>query len=413
MLIVESLENKQTLIQITLDEICSALSKHMNKCFLLDFLNVCKKQFPEHIQAIFIGNTKNPYMDIQIPQYIEFSKQIQKQIIAIAETKRVNILKNSCFCILLNDNSEYIKPITKKEYENQLNNFKTNLSNSLIEIFKPADFGLKFEDILIDLLDNKSKHIIKQNQFKSKLSEDNQLLEHDDYSLLTDSPVNNPIIRYFNSYFKSKKNSDCVNLSSQSKTDIFYKNKNGSLNEISVKTRNVHHNDTQLLTAIKFNLSVSGISLLDWKSHLKSDPMKTIKMFFNRQYDTKPDLKSPYVSNKNDNVNFLLMYLYNVDNPNNHVSGNIHILNMKRMFNLLHHYVNHNMVHFNHTSNSLDILVNDELAFKIKNESSKSKTYNTSIYFYLNLNNPSSFFTQLIDFKMPLHLDRECWISHD
>lgn len=413
MLIVESLENKQTLIQITLDEICSALSKHMNKCFLLDFLNVCKKQFPEHIQAIFIGNTKNPYMDIQIPQYIEFSKQIQKQIIAIAETKRVNILKNSCFCILLNDNSEYIKPITKKEYENQLNNFKTNLSNSLIEIFKPADFGLKFEDILIDILDNKSKHIIKQNQFKSKLSEDNQLLEHDDYSLLTDLPVNNPIIRYFNSYFKSKKNSDCVNLSPQSKTDIFYKNKNGSLNEISVKTRNVHHNDTQLLTAIKFNLSVSGISLLDWKSHLKSDPIKTIKMFFNRQYDTKPDLKSPYVSNKNDNVKFLLMYLYNVDNPNNHVSGNILILNMKRMFNLLHHYVNHNMVHFNHTSNSLDILVNDELAFKIKNESSKSKTYNTSIYFYLNLNNPSSFFTQLIDFKMPLHLDRECWISHD
>ena len=413
MLIVESLENKQTLIQITLDEIQTALSNHGNRCFLLDFLNVCKKQFPEHIQAIFIGNTKNPHMDIQNPQYIEFAKQIQQKIITIAASKRVNILKNSCFCVLLNDNLEYIKPITKNEYENQLNRFKISLTNNLIEIFKPADFGIKFEHILINILDNKSEYIIKQDQFKSKLSEDNQLLEHNDYSLLTDSPVNNPIICYFNSYFKSKKNSDCVNLSSQSKTDIFYKNKNGSLNEISVKTRNVHHNDTQLLTAIKFNLSVSGISLLDWKSHLKSDPIKTIKMFFNRQYDTKPDLKSPYVSNKNDNVKFLLMYLYNVDNPNNHVSGNIHILNMKRMFNLLHHYVNHNMVHFNHTSNSLDILVNDELAFKIKNESSKSKTYNTSIYFYLNLDNPSSFFTQLIDFKMPLHLDRECWISHD
>ena len=411
MLIVESLENKQTLIQITLDEIQTALSNHGNRCFLLDFLNVCKKQFPEHIQAIFIGNTKNPHMDIQNPQYIEFAKQIQQKIITIAASKRVNILKNSCFCVLLNDNLEYIKPITKNEYENQLNRFKISLTNNLIEIFKPADFGIKFEHILINILDNKSEYIIKQDQFK--LSEDNQLLEHNDYSLLTDSPVNNPIICYFNSYFKSKKNSDCVNLSSQSKTDIFYKNKNGSLNEISVKTRNVHHNDTQLLTAIKFNLSVSGISLLDWKSHLKSDPIKTIKMFFNRQYDTKPDLKSPYVSNKNDNVKFLLMYLYNVDNPNNHVSGNIHILNMKRMFNLLHHYVNHNMVHFNHTSNSLDILVNDELAFKIKNESSKSKTYNTSIYFYLNLDNPSSFFTQLIDFKMPLHLDRECWISHD
>ena len=412
MLIVESLENKQTLIQITLDELCAALSAHNNKYFLLGFLNACKKQFPKHVRAIFIGNTKNPNLDIKIPQYIEFAKHVQQKLIVIADNKRVNILKKSCFCILLNDDLDSIKPITKNEYEDQLMEFKTNISNISLDLFKPTEFGLKFEEVLIDILDNKSKHIIQQNQFKSKLSEDNQLLEHDDYSLLTDLPVNNPIIRYF-SYFKSKKNSDCVNLSPQSKTDIFYKNKNGSLNEISVKTRNVHHNDTQLLTAIKFNLSVSGISLLDWKAHLKSDPIKTIKMFFNRQYDTKPDLKSPYVSNKNDNVKFLLMYLYNVDNPNHHVSGNIHILNMKRMFNLLHHYVNHNMVHFNHTSNSLDILVNDELAFKIKNESSKSKTYNTSVYFYLNLNNLSSFFTQLIDFKMPLHLDRECWISHD
>lgn len=110
------------------------------------------------------------------------------------------------------------------------------------------------------------------------------------------------------------------------------------------------------------------------------------------------------------------MYLYNVDNPNNHVSGNIHILNMKRMFNLLRYYINHKLVQFIHqpNTNSLDILVNDELVFKIKNEPpSSKKNYNTSIYFYLNLDNPSSFFTQLIDFKMPLHLDRECWISHD
>lgn len=276
MLIVESLENKQTLIQITLDELCAALSAHNNKYFLLGFLNACKKQFPKHVRAIFIGNTKNPNLDIKIPQYIEFAKHVQQKLIVIADNKRVNILKKSCFCILLNDDLDSIKPITKNEYEDQLMEFKTNISNISLDLFKPTEFGLKFEEVLIDILDNKSKHIIQQNQFKSKLSEDNQLLEHDDYSLLTDLPVNNPIIRYFNSYFKSKKNSDCVNLSPQSKTDIFYKNKNGSLNEISVKTRNVHHNDTQLLTAIKFNLSVSGISLLDWKAHLKSDPIKII-----------------------------------------------------------------------------------------------------------------------------------------
>lgn len=411
MLIVESLGNKQTLIQIKLDEIQSALYNHTNKSSLLDFLNTCKEQFPENIPAIFIGNTKNPHMDVTIHPYIDFAKQIQKQIISIAKINNINVFKNSRFCILLND-----KPITKKEYEKNLNIFKKSIFNIQFSIFQPADFGLKFEDILIDILDGKSKHIIQLNQFESKLSKDNQLLVHDErsYSSFTDSPVNNPansLIRYFNSYFKSKKNSDCVNLSSQSKTDIFYKNKNGSLNEISIKTKKVHHNKIPLLTGIKLNLSVSSNELLDWKEYLKSDPIKTIKMFFNRQYNTKSDLKSPYASNKNDNVKFLFMYLYNVDNPNNHVSGNIHILNMKRMFNLLHYYMNNNLVRLISNPNSLDIMVNGELIFKIRNSSPASKkNYNTNIYFYLNLDNPSSFFTQLIDFKMPLHLDNQCWM---
>ena len=130
MLIVESLENKQTLIQITLDELCAALSAHNNKYFLLGFLNACKKQFPKHVRAIFIGNTKNPNLDIKIPQYIEFAKHVQQKLIVIADNKRVNILKKSCFCILLNDDLDSIKPITKNEYEDQLMEFKTNISNT-------------------------------------------------------------------------------------------------------------------------------------------------------------------------------------------------------------------------------------------------------------------------------------------
>lgn len=412
MLIIESLQNKQTLIQITLDEMCAALSTHNNKYFLLDFLNACKKQFPKHVRAIFIGDIKNPNMDIHIPQYIEFAKHVQQKLIVIADNKRVNILKKSCFCILLNDDLDYIKPITKNEYEDQLKEFKTNISNISLDLFKPTEFGLKFEKVLIDILDNKSKHIIQQNQFESKLSKDNQLWKHDSYSLLTDLPINNPIIRYFNSYFKSKKNSDCVNLSSQSKTDIFYKNKNGSLNEISVKTHKINSHQAAL-SIMKFKLSVSGLELLDWKKHLETDLIQAIKMFFNRQYDDK---LSPYVSNKNDNVKFLLMYLYNLDNPNKNISGYIYLLNMKRMFNLLRYYMNLNMVRFafsNANKNSLDILVNDELVFKIKNESSNPyRTYNTLICFYLNLNNPNSFLTQLIDFKIPLHLDSQCWMNN-
>ena len=181
------------------------------------------------------------------------------------------------------------------------------------------------------------------------------------------------------------------------------------MNEISIKTRNIHHNDIPL-SAIKLKLCVSSNKLLDWKEYLKSDLIKTIKMFFNCQYNTKENVKSPYTSNKNDNVKFLLMYLYNIDNPNYNVSGNIHILNMKKMFNLLSCYMDENLVQIQHNQSSLDIMVNDELVFRIRNAPASQK-YNTIIDFYLRLDNPNSFFTQLINFTMPLHLDRECWIS--
>lgn len=437
MLVIESLDKKRNLIQITLDEIVSSLS-NKSDYFLLDFLNICKNTFStEHSgsgssyvsneatptmqsKAIFIGNVRKPHMDIQIPQYIDFARQIQPKIITIAKNNGINILKNNHFCILLNSDSKHIEPITKDEYQYQLDWFKSAICNietlsNLPYMFKPVDFGLRFEEILIDILDNKSTHIIQPNQFESKLSADNQLLEHEHCehnSSFTDFPANNPanpLIRYFNQYFKSKKNSDCVNLSSQSKTDIFYKNKNGSLNEISIKTHKTSGKPTNLST-IRFNLSVSGFNLLDWKQHLDKDPIKTIKMFFNRQYNAMSHLKSPYASNKNDNVKFLLMYLYNVDNPNNHVSGNIHIINMKRMFIFLQYYVENNMVRCQYNPNSLDILVNNELAFRIRNESARKKC-NTQIYFYLNFDNPNSLFSQLIDFNVPLHLDRQCWIQ--
>ena len=335
----------------------------------MDFVNVYKAKFSSDVRAIFIGNIKNPHMGISIPQYIDFATQMHKQIISIAQMHNINVLRKSCFCILLDETK--LLPISKKEYEKNLNIFKTNISGEAINFsgFDAGIFGIKFENILIDILDGKSKHIIQPNQFKSKLSKDNQLLKYNErsgeaaraarrscFASLTNYPDDNPIIHYFNSYFKSNKNSDCVNLSSDSKTDIFYKNKNGSLNEISIKTRNIHHNDIPL-SAIKLKLCVSSNKLLDWKEYLKSDPIKTIKMFFNCQYNTKENVKSPYTSNKNDNVKFLLMYLYNIDNPNYNVSGNIHILNMKKMFNLLSCYMDENLVQIQHNQSSLDIMV--------------------------------------------------------
>ena len=103
--------------------------------------------------------------------------------------------------------------------------------------FKPSNFGMKFEHILMDILDNHSSYIIKEELLPKEISVQNQSIKHNDYQKLYNHEFTNPIIHYFNQYFKSKKHSHCVQLSSDSKTDIYYKNKNGSLNEISIKTK--------------------------------------------------------------------------------------------------------------------------------------------------------------------------------
>lgn len=119
--------------------------------------------------------------------------------------------------------------------------FDVNLLNhpAINTKFKPSNFGMKFENILMDILDNHSSYIIKEELLLKQLSVQNQLLRHNDYYKLYNHKFTNPIIHYFNQCFQSKKHSHCIQLSSDSKTDIYYKNKNGSLNEISIKTKNI------------------------------------------------------------------------------------------------------------------------------------------------------------------------------
>lgn len=408
MIIVESLlKEKRNLIQVTLDEVIGFFKNGNNEKekFVLDFIEACK-QHP--ISTIFFGTKKNLDMNLQVPKYVDFVTQLEKKIQSVIQNNSISILKNSHFALLLDNN-----PISRYEYEEKLKEFKQVLPNINFpkhHIFKEINFGLQFEEILIDILDNKSKHIIPEDSFESKLSPVNQVLKNADYHNLHGNPANNPMIRYFNSYFKSKKDDDCVNLSVQSKTDIYYKNKNGSLNEISIKTKHISNKTKP--TKLKIKLSTSGLELTDWLTMLYDDPIKTIKNIFNRTYCKDPAYKenpryvpnSPYDSRKNDNVKFLLLYFYNVDNPNLNISGEIHILNMKRMFNLLLHYMNNNMVTCQTQSKSLTILVNGEPVFKISDD-----YHNVGMYAYFDINNPSSFFTQLIDFKIPLHLDSKCW----
>lgn len=115
--------------------------------------------------------------------------------------------------------------------QNSLNNKQVNSK------FKPSNFGIKFEHILMDILDNHSSYILEEELLPKQLSVQNQSIRHSDYQKLYNPVFTNPIVHYFNKCFKSKKHSNCIQLSSDSKTDIYYQNKNGSLNEISVKTK--------------------------------------------------------------------------------------------------------------------------------------------------------------------------------
>ena len=404
MLTIEKLKENH-LIQIQVDTFISLFKNCIEEQKVLDFINLCKANQFNHI---FIGKKNSPTFNINIKQYQDFVENAKVKILGFLKEHLISSIPKKVEFVLLLKNDNFI---TSSTYQSNLDKFKLRISNQnfINQLhryldFQPIIFGNQFEHILIDVLDNKSSYIITEENFPYMLSKYNQELISDSYQDMIGLSANNPIIRYFNSYFKSKKNSDCVNLSDCSKTDIYYRNRNGSLNEISIKTKCVKSN--QKLTRQRIKLSTSFVEFDKWKKSLYNDPIKTIKMFFNKTYNTKHD-QSPYPSHKNDNVKFLLLYYYNLDNPNHNVSGQIYILNMKRMFNLLLHYMNHDKVRCFENWDSLDININGEQVFQIKIQEYKGKIFNV-IYSFFDIENSNSFFSQLIDFKIPLHLDSKC-----
>lgn len=292
-------------------------------------------------------------------------------------------------------------------------NFQDSLNNQqIMSKFKPSNFGIKFEHILMDILDNNSSYIIKEELLPKQLSVQNQSLRHNHYQKLYNPVFTNPIVHYFNKCFKSKKHSNCIQLSSDSKTDIYYQNKNGSLNEISVKTKNVDLYSNILTNNKKYQilLGSSGLKLNKWRDLLNQDILGTIKMFFNRTYDKQYN-KSPYPSHKNDNVKFLFLYLYdlyNLDNGNeinnSFISGEINIINMKNMFNLLKNYHQEDKIKVVKFHNTIVIKICGKNAFEIKENITGMKKRKITIYINLDF----IMFAKLIDFKIPLHLDSKC-----
>lgn len=306
-------------------------------------------------------------------------------------------------------------------FDTNLLNLQASLNNhQIMSKFKPSNFGIKFEHILMDILDNNSSYILKEELLPKQLSIQNQSLRHSDYQKLYNHEFTNPIIHYFNQCFQSKKHSDCIHLSSDSKTDIYYKNKNGSLNEISIKTKNIDLYSNILTSNKKHQvlLGSSGLKLNKWQDLLSQDVIGTIKMFFNRTYDNKNN-KSPYPSKKNDNVKFLFLYLYdlyNLDNSNgneineihnSYISGEINIINMKNMFNLLKNHHQEDKIKVVKFHNTIVIKICGKNAFEIKENITGMKKRKITIYINLDF----IMFAKLIDFKIPLHLDSKCLVD--
>lgn len=142
---------------------------------------------------------------------------------------------------------------------------------------------------------------------------------------------------------------------------------------------------------------------------MSQDILGTIKMFFNKTYDNKNN-KSLYPSKKNDNVKFLLLYLYNLDNINRmdklNIYGEINIINMKNMFNLLKHYHEENKIKVTQSNHAIIIKIGGMNVFDIKANITKFKKSKIKIYINLDF----IMFEKLIEhgFKIPLHLDSKC-----
>lgn len=160
MIIVESLlKGKHNLIQVTLDEVIVFFtndSNNQNKV-VLDFIEACKNH---PIPAIFFGTKKKLSMDIQLPEYLNFVKQMQNKIEAVIKENSISILKNSHFALLL-DNA----PINRHQYQAKLDEFKKTLPNiNLTKIHflrqRNLDYNLK-KSLLISWIINPITSFLK------------------------------------------------------------------------------------------------------------------------------------------------------------------------------------------------------------------------------------------------------------
>lgn len=285
-------------------------------------------------------------------------------------------------CISFDD-----KILLANNFQLEYKNFNLYMANQFIHLFpsKPDEliafsgkFGMKFETVMANILNG-----CNDNEY-----------------------VGNQLINHFNRYFKSKKSSECVVLSSNSKTDIVYQNKNRTLNEIGIKTT--------MKSDYCLNFGSSSIanchSIYDIVTLFSSNFDNFFEYFFHKKYGEH--IITPYSRKKHDNIKFLMFYDYKIENVNAaSIKGDLNVVPMKVIESTLIKAKLDCHLTFHVKKTSLTIKYYGETIFEIvPTHKNKTNSCNFNLYwfakkngmFFKHITSTSGFFNTELEIKNPL-----------
>ena len=283
-------------------------------------------------------------------------------------------------CISFDD-----KILFANNFQLEYKNFNLYMANQFIHLFPSTSdeliafsgkFGMKFETVMANILNDDNEYVGKQ------------------------------LINHFNRYFKSKKSSECVVLSSNFKTDIVYQNKNRTLNEIGIKTT--------MKSDYCLNFGSSSIanchSIYDIVTLFSSNFDNFFKYFFHKKYGEH--IITPYSRKKHDNIKFLMFYDYKIENINAaSIKGDLNVVPMKVIESALIKAKLDFHLTFHVKKTSLTIKYYGETIFEIvPTHKNKTNSCNFNLYwfakkngmFFKHITSTSGFFNTELEIKNPL-----------
>lgn len=295
------------------------------------------------VQFVF-ANLSESESDVDNQSGFNFIQELKQRLNDMLLQKYQISLSIPCKHIICVSLTGEFLPVCK--FQSVYDKTRAYLKNQLPHLFtydakKPSiwssRFGYAFENIMSNILNGSNDNTLSYNQ-----------------------DVGNLLVSHFNRYFKSKKNSKCIVLPNNSKTDIVYQNKNQSLNEISIKTT------TRTDYFLNFGISLidNCFTLKDVANLLNEDFSHFFTCFFHKQYNKKESI--PYLSKKHDKIKFLMIYNYVFNQKNNaEIKGDLNVIPVKAIENeLLNAFANKDLTIHVHNSYVL-ILYKNELIFRI------------------------------------------------